>query len=301
MSWERISHPSELLAVGNKIEVMILDIDKQNMKISLGLKQKTPSPWKDVETKYPVGTKVKGKVTNLVPYGAFVELEKGLEGLVHISEFSWTKRLTSPNEVLAIGDVIEAMVLNIDGANQKISLGLKQLETNPWADMANRYPSGTLVKGKIRNLTDYGAFVELEDGVEGLVPIEDISWTRKLNHPKEVLKKGQKVEAVVMSVDTQNQKIALSIKQATPDPWPQISEKYTAGSVLEGKVTKITNFGIFVELEKDLEGLVHISEISQEPSTDLNQSYKVDDQIKVKVLKIDQDARKIALSLKGVQ
>lgn len=300
MSWERISHPSELLAVGNKIEVVILDFDKDNMRISLGLKQKTPSPWKEVDTKYPVSTKVKGKITNLVPYGAFVELEKGLEGLIHISEFSWTKRITSPNEALAIGDVIEAVVLNVDGQNQKISLGIKQLEPNPWADMANRYPVEAQVKGKIRNLTDYGAFVELEDGVDGLVSLEDISWTRKINHPKEVLKKGQKVEAVVLSVDGQNQKIALGLKQMSPDPWPQISQKYVSNSIIEGKVTKITNFGIFVELEKDLEGLVHISEVGQEPSTDLTASYKVDDKIKVKILKVDPEQRKIALSLKGI-
>lgn len=300
MSWERISHPSELLAVGNKIEVMILDFDKESMKISLGLKQKTPSPWKNVETKYPVGSKVKAKVTNLVAYGAFVELEKGLEGLIHISEFSWTKRITSPNDVLAIGDVIEAVVLSIDSQSQKISLGIKQLEANPWADMASRYPLNTPVKGKIRNLTDYGAFVELEDGVDGFVSLEDISWTRKVNHPKEVLKKGQKVEAIVVSVEPQNQKVSLSIKQATPDPWPQISQKFVPNSVMEGKITKITNFGIFVELEKDLEGLVHISEIGQEPSADLNLSYKVDDKIKVKILKVDAEQRKIALSLKGV-
>ncbi len=298
MSWGRISHPSELVAVGDKIEVMLLSLDKTTGKLSLGLKQKTPNPWEQVITKYPVGSRVKGKVVNLVPYGAFVELEKGIEGLVHISEFSWTKRIGHPSEVLAIGDMIEAVVLNIDKDSQKIALGIKQTEMNPWTEVAGKYPVGTQVKGKVRSFIDYGAFIELEEGIDGLLHNTDISWTRKINHPSEVLKKGQKIDAVVMSVDAENRKLALGMKQLVADPWPDFVAKFQPGTIAEGTITKITNFGLFIELAPDLEGLAHISELPIEETGKLEEAYKVGDKATVKVLRVDDAERRIALSLK---
>ncbi len=298
MSWGRVAHPSEILAIGDTIEVMVLNFDKENMKIALGIKQKTESPWKDVETKFPVGTRVKGKVVNIMPYGAFVEIEKGLEGLVHVSELSWTTRINNPSDVLAIGDVVEAVVLNVDSVSQKLSLGIKQIEPNPWIEAKQKFPVGSKVFGKVRNITDYGAYIELEGGLEGFLHTSDISWTRKVSHPKEVLKKGQEVEAVVLAVDSENQKMNLGIKQLIPDPWPQIIEKYKAGTIVEGQITKIANFGVFVEIEKDLEGLVHISELDQGVSGNLEESYKVGDKVKAIVIKIDEAERKIGLSVK---
>ncbi len=300
MSWGRVSHPSEMLAIGDTIDVMILDFDKENMRISLGLKQNTPNPWDNIETKYSVGTKVTGLVANLVPYGAFVELEKGVEGLVHISEMSWTKKYNHPNEMLAIGDKIEAMVLAIDKASQKISLGLKQLESNPWIGVEAKYIVGSKVKGKIRNLTNYGAFVELEDGIDGLLHISDISWTKRIGHPKDVFKKGEKIEACVLSVDGANHRISLGLKQMLPDPWDEIASRIASGTVMTGKVTKITNFGLFVEIETDLEGLAHISEIGVDSPEKMEEKFKAGDEIKVKVLKVDSIQRKIALSTKDV-
>jgi small subunit ribosomal protein S1 len=301
MSWGRISHPSEVLAVGDEIEVMILDFDKENLKVSLGLKQRTPNPWKEVDNKYPVGSKVKGKVVNLVPYGAFIELEKGVEGLIHVSEISWTKRINHPSEVVAIGDIVEAVVLSVDMTSQKISLGLKQLEANPWLDAPVKYPENSHIKGKIKNLTDYGAFVELDENIDGLVHVSDISWTKKISHPSEVLKKGQKVEAIVLSVDQENMKIALGIKQLSEDPWPSYVEKYPVNTVVEGAITKIANFGVFVEFDKDLEGLVHLSEISEEPAGNLEEKYKIGDNVKAKIVKVDNETRKIGLSMKGLE
>lgn len=300
MSWGRISHPSEILAVGDEIEVMVLDFDKESMKVSLGLKQKTANPWEEVESKYPIGSNVKGKVVNIVAYGAFVELEKGVEGLIHISEMSWTKRINHPSEVLAIGDTVEAAVLSMDRASQKISLGLKQLELNPWLEAPVKYPVGSKIKGKVKNLTDYGAFVELDENIDGLIHISDISWTRKISHPSELLKKGQKVEAVVLSVDQENMKISLGLKQLQEDPWPQYAEKYKINSDIEGTVTKITNFGLFVEFDKDLEGLIHISELPEEPVGSLEERYKVGDKVKAKIIKIDNESRKIGLSMKSL-
>lgn len=298
ISWGRISHPSEMLAVGDKIEVMLLSVDKTTGKLSLGLKQKTPNPWEQVISKYPVGSRVKGKVVNLVPYGAFIELEKGIEGLVHISEFSWTKRIGHPSEVLAIGDMIEAVVLNIDKDSQKIALGIKQTEMNPWTEVAGRYPIGTQVKGKVRSFIDYGAFIELEEGIDGLLHNTDISWTRKINHPSEVLKKGQKIDAVVLSVDADNRKLSLGMKQLVPDPWPEFVTKFQPGTITEGTITKITNFGLFVELATDLEGLAHISELPTEMTGKLEEAYKVGDKAQVKVLRVEDTERRIALSLK---
>ena len=301
MSWGRISHPSEVLAVGDEVEVMILDFDKENLKVSLGLKQKTPNPWKDVGDKYPVGSKVKGKVVNLVPYGAFVELEKGVEGLIHISEISWTKRINHPSDVVAIGDMVEAVVLSADIGSQKISLGLKQLEVNPWLDAPVKYPENSHIKGKIKNLTDYGAFVELDENIDGLIHVSDISWTKKISHPSEVLKKGQKVEAIVLSVDQENMKIALGLKQLSEDPWHLYVEKYPVNTVIEGTITKIANFGIFVEFDKDLDGLIHVSELSEEPTVNLEEKYKVGDKVRAKIVKVDNETRKIGLSMKGLE
>ncbi len=297
MSWGRISHPSEMLAIGDKVEVVVLDFDKVTNRVSLGLKQKTASPWQDIDKKYPPGSRVKGKVVNLMPYGAFVELEKGIEGLVHISELSWSKRYSHPNELLAIGDVIEAVVLDWDKSSQKISLGMKQLEADPWLGAEDKFPVGAKIKGKVRNLTDYGAFVELEEGVDGLIHVSEISWTKKVGHPRELLKKGQKIEVVVLSVDAKNRKLSLGLRQMTPDPWPKIAQTYKEGYTTVGKITKITNFGIFVELENDLEGLVHVSELEEKTQAELEAKYKIGAKLPVKVAKLDEAQRKIALGL----
>ncbi|MBN1913423.1 MAG: 30S ribosomal protein S1 [Candidatus Omnitrophica bacterium] len=298
MSWGRISHPSEVLAVGDEVEVVVLDFNKDSMKISLGLKQKQANPWEDIDRKYPIGSKVKGKIVNIVPYGAFIELEKGIEGLVHISELSWTKRINHPTEVLAIGDMVEAIVLSMDKQQQKISLGIKQIEPNPWLEVITKYPTGSKVKGKVKNLTDYGAFIELDDNIDGLIHISDMSWTKKMNHPSEVLKKGEKIEAVVLSVDQENMKLALGLKQLREDPWPELIKEYSIGRELEGAITKITNFGLFVEIAKDLEGLVHISEMPEDVKPPLEDRFKVGDKVSVRVIKVDGEQRKIGLSLK---
>jgi len=300
MSWGRVSHPSEMLAIGDKVDVVILDFDKETSRVSLGLKQKTQNPWEVVDTKFPENSRVKGTVVNLVPYGAFVELEKGVEGLLHISELSWTKKYNNPNELLAIGDRIEVQILNVDKQNKKISLGLKQLESNPWLEVETRFPVATKVKGKVRNLTDYGMFVELEDGIDGLVHVSDISWTKRIGHPKDVFKKGEKVDAVVLAVDSANRRISLGIKQLTPDPWDEIATKYLADSIMNGKVTKVANFGLFVEIDPDLEGLVHISEIPMGENEKLEEKFKIGDEFKVKVIKVDSIQHKIALTIKGV-
>ncbi len=298
MSWGRISHPSEMLAVGDKIDVMVLDFDKENMRISLGIKQMTPSPWEKVGEKYPVGSRVKGKVVNIVPYGAFIELEKGLEGLVHISDLSWTKRINHPSDILAMEDIIEAVVLSIDKENKKISLGIKQTESNPWDMVDKQYPAGTKVKGKIRSLIEQGMSIEIEEGIEGFVNIADISWTRKVSHPQEIFKKGQKIDAVVLSVDSAGKKVILGIKQLISDPWPELSKKYTVGSVVGGQISKIVSFGLFVEIEKDIEGLVHISEIMDNLSGRLESLFKVGDKVTVRVIKLDDAQRKIKLGMK---
>lgn len=298
MSWGRVNHPSEIVVVGDEIEVMVLNFNKDEMRISLGIRQKTKDPWEDVETKYPVGNKVAGKVVNLAPYGAFVELEKGIEGLVHISELSWNKKYSSPVELLAIGDKVEVMVLEIDRQSRKISLGIKQLEQDPWQGVEERFKVGQTVSGKIRHITEYGAFVELEEGIDGLVHVSDLSWTKKIAHPKDVLKKGDKIETVILSVDGVNRRISLGVKQLTPDPWDDIQTRLTVGAVIKGKVAKITNFGMFVELEKDLEGLLHISETDLGQGERLEDKFKVDDEIDVKILRVDGVQKKIALSMK---
>jgi len=298
MSWGRVSHPSEILAVGDKIRVKVLDFDKERERISLGLKQLAPNPWDTIEERYPVNAKVKGRVVNIVQYGVFIELEKGIEGLVHISELSWTRKINHPSEVLGIGDVVEAMVLGIDKEAQKISLGMRQIETNPWTCVDEKYPVGMVIKGKIRNIVPYGAFVELEDGLEGLIHISDISWTRKLNHPSELLKRGELMEAKVLSVDQENKKIALGLKQLNPNPWDDIDRRYHVGDTVSGTVSNITGFGLFVDLGDGIEGLVHISQVDKKSGEDIKASYKIGDQVTAKILRIDPDERKIGLSIK---
>ena len=299
MSWGRIGHPSEVLKVGQDIDVVVLDINKEKERVSLGLKQKMANPWNEIESKFPVGTKVKGKVVNLVPYGAFVELEPGVEGLVHVTELSWTKRVAKPSDVLKPGQEIEAVVLGINRDEQKISLGIRQLETNPWDTAEQKYQPGTKVKGKIRNLTSYGAFLELEEGLDGMIHVSDISWTRKINHPSEVLKKGDEVEAQVLEVDKPNQRIALGLKQLEIDPWENIDKLYKVGDLVTGKVTKLASFGAFVGLQHDIDGLVHISQISEDRVEKIKNVLKVDQEVTARVIKIDKGERRIGLSIKA--
>src|SRR6266404_7926188 len=299
MSWGRIGHPSELLKVGQDIDVVVLDINREKERVSLGLKQKLANPWDSIEQKYPVGAKVKGKVVNLVPYGAFVELEPGVEGLVHVTELSWTKRIAKPADVLKQGQEIEAVVLGINREEQKISLGLRQLEANPWDKAQEKYPPGTHVKGKIRNLTSYGAFIELEEGLDGMIHVSDISWTRKINHPSEVLKKGDEVEATVLEVDKANQRIAVGLKQLTQDPWENIDRLYKVGDLVTGKVTKLASFGAFIGLQHEIDGLVHISQISEERVDKIKNVLKVGQEVTARVIKIDKADRRIGLSVKA--
>jgi small subunit ribosomal protein S1 len=299
MSWGRIGHPSEILKVGQDIDVVVLDINREKERVSLGLKQKLANPWDNIESKYPVGAKVKGKVVNLVPYGAFVELEPGVEGLVHVTELSWTKRVAKPADVLKADQEIEAVVLGINREEQKISLGLRQLETNPWDKAQEKYPAGTKVKGKIRNLTSYGAFIELEEGLDGMIHVSDISWTRKINHPSEVLKKGDDVEAVVLEVDKSNQRIAVGVKQLGQDPWENIDHLYKIGDLVTGQVTKLASFGAFIGLQHEIDGLVHISQISEERVDKIKNVLKVGQEVTARVIKIDKGDRRIGLSIKA--
>lgn len=300
MSWGRINHPSELLKVGDKIEVKILSFDKESMKVSLGLKQKDANPWQEVEQKFPIGTKIKGRVVNVVPYGVFVELTRGIEGLVHVSEISWSKRVTNPAEIFKTGDMVDVMVLNIDKDHEKISLGIKQTESNPWIGVENRYSTGQKVKGVVRNLTEFGAFIELEEGIDGLIHVSDMSWTRKITHPKDVLKKGQEVEAVVLMVDPTNRKLALGLKQLLADPWEEVASNLVLNGIVMGTVTKVASFGIFVEIEKDVEGLLHISETDLGSTALLETHFPIGKKLQAKIVKIDLPQRKIALSTKGV-
>ena len=299
MSWGRIGHPSEILKVGQEIDVVVLDINREKERVSLGLKQKLANPWDNIETKYPVGARVKGRVVNLVPYGAFVELEPGVEGLVHVTELSWTKRIAKPSDVLRQGQDIEAVVLGINREEQKISLGVRQLEANPWDKALEKYPPGTRVKGRIRNLTSYGAFIELEEGLDGMIHVSDISWTRKINHPSEVLKKGDEVEAVVLEIDKSNQRISVGVKQLSEDPWTNIDKYYKVGDLVSGKVTKLASFGAFVGLQHDIDGLVHISQVSEERVDKIKNVLKVGQEVTARVIKIDKSDRRIGLSIKA--
>ncbi len=299
MSWGRLSHPTDLLKIGQELDVVILDINREKERVSLGLKQKDANPWDNIEAKYPLGAKVKGKVVNLVPYGAFVEIEPGVEGLVHVTELSWTKRIAKPSDVLKVGQELDAVVLGINREEQKISLGIRQLETNPWDVAHEKYPPGTKVKGAIRNLTSYGAFLELEEGLDGMIHVSDMSWTRKINHPSESVKKGDVVEAVVLEVDKANQRISLGLKQLSTDPWDGIDQFFKVGDLVKGKVTKLASFGAFVGLEHDIDGLVHISQVSEERVDKIKNVLKVGDDVTARVIKIDRAERRIGLSIKA--
>jgi len=299
MSWGRLGHPSEILKVGQEIDVVVLDVNKEKERVSLGLKQKMANPWDQIETKFPVGTKVKGKVVSLVPYGAFVQLEPGVEGLIHVTELSWTKRVAKPSDVLKQDQEIEAVVLGINREEQKISLGVRQLESNPWDIADQKYTVGTKVKGKVRNLTSYGAFVELEEGIDGMVHVSDMSWTRKINHPSERLKKGDEVEATILEVDKANQRIALGMKQLEIDPWEKIETLYKVGDLVQGKVTKLASFGAFIGLQHEIDGLVHISQISEERVEKIKNVLKVGQDVSARVVKIDRNERRIGLSIKA--
>ncbi|MEO0528944.1 MAG: 30S ribosomal protein S1 [Planctomycetota bacterium] len=301
MSWGRISHPSEMVKIEDELEVMVLHIDYEREKIALGLKQKTPSPWEKVPSTYPVGTRIKGQVVNVMSYGAFVKLEDGIEGLVHISEMSWTKRISHPSELVQVDDEVEVVVLGINQEKQEISLGMKQTQDNPWDKVADRYPPGADVEGRVRNLTNYGAFIEIEEGIDGLLHVSDMSWTRKVSHPSEVVEKGELLKCKILSVDTERRRIALGMKQLDEDPWSSdIPNRFQPGDLVKGKVTKITNFGVFIGLEDGLEGLLHVSELSDDKVENPEELCNVGDEMEVKILRVDIDERKIGLSRKRV-
>jgi small subunit ribosomal protein S1 len=299
MTWGRLGHPSEMVKVGQQLEVVVLDINKEKERVSLGLKQTQRNPWDQIEERFPAGQKVKGKITNLVPYGAFVELEEGVEGLIHVSELSWTKRIMRPSDILSVGQEVEAVVLGVNKEEQKISLGLRQLEPNPWDEIEKKFEIGSRVKGHIRNMTAYGAFVELADGIDGMIHVSDLSWTRKINHPSEVFKKNDEVEAVVIDIDKVNQRISLGIKQLSEDPWKNIDQKYKIGDLVNGKVTKLASFGAFVQLQDDIDGLVHISQLSEDHVAKVKDVLKVGQEVEARVIKVDKVERRIGLSIKA--
>ncbi|MBI4719140.1 MAG: 30S ribosomal protein S1 [Planctomycetes bacterium] len=302
MSWDRIGHPSELVKIDHEIEVKVLNIDRDKEKIALGLKQLKVNPWEEVEQRYPPSTRLRGEVVNIMNYGAFVKIEPGVEGLVHISEMSWTRRINHPSEMLTVGDTIDVVVLEVNKNKQEISLGIKQTQDNPWMHVAEKYPPNTRITGRVRNLTNYGAFVEIEEGIDGLLHVSDMSWTKKVNHPSEMLKKGDVIDCVVLNVDQEKQRIALGLKQLHEDPWARaVLENYIPGQIVEGTVTKITNFGVFVELEEDLEGLLHVSELADHKVEDPHAEVKIGDRILVKILRVDAGERKIGLSKKRAE
>ncbi len=300
MSWTRIKHPSEVVKVGDEIDVMILDVDTARQRVSLGLKQKDGNPWDTIDVKYPKGSRVKGKVVNVMPYGAFVQLEDGIEGLIHISEMSWTKKVTKANDIVKEGDEVEAVVLEVSKENHKISLSMRQCQENPWKIIKERYPKGTHIKGKVRNMTGYGAFVQIQDDIDGMIHVSDMSWIRKVNNPSEILQKGMEVEAVILDVDDVGQRISLSMKKLTDDPWQTIQNKYKVGDIVEGKVTKQASFGAFVELEGGIDGLIHFSELSDEHVTRVKDVVNVGDIVRVRVKNINTEERRIGLSLRDV-
>lgn len=300
MSWGRVKHPSEVLKVGEEIDVKVLGVDKDRERVSLGLKQCVENPWSTIQERFPVGSRVSGKVVNLAAYGAFVEIAPGIEGLVHISEFSWTKRVARASDMLNIGDEVQVVVLSVDVENQKIALGIRQTQDNPWDTIQERYPVGSKVKGKVRNFTAYGAFVELEEGIDGMIHVSDMSWMRKINHPSECLQKGQEVEAVVLDVNTKEQRISLGLKQAQTDPWATIAAKYAVGSVVKGKVSKIASFGAFVELEDGVDGLVHISQISDQRVEKVKDALQIGQEVEARVVKVDRAERRIGLSIRAM-
>ena len=300
MSWGRVKHPAEILKVGEELDVMVLDVDRDRERVSLGLKQTTENPWNTIQEQFPVGARVAGKVVNLAAYGAFIEIAPGVEGLVHISEFSWTKRVARASDVLNIGDEVQVVVLSVDIDNQKIALGIRQTQDNPWDTVQERFPVGSKVGGKIRNFTAYGAFVELEEGIDGMIHVSDMSWTRKINHPSECLQKGQEVEAVVLDVNPKEQRISLGLKQAQTDPWSDIAAKYAVGSTVKGKVSKIASFGAFIELEDGVDGLVHISQISDQRVEKVKDALEVGQEVEARVVKVDRGERRIGLSIRAM-
>lgn len=301
MSWGRINHPSDLIKVGDEIRVKILKFDEERERVSLGLKQMMPDPWADVEQRYPVGSKCTGKVVSITDYGVFVELEPGVEGLVHVSEMTWTKKPRHPSKIVQIGEEIEVMVLNVDKEQKRISLGMKQLKPNPWDVIAERYPEGTKIEGKIRNVTDFGIFVGIDEGIDGLVHISDISWTQRIKHPGELFKKGQTVQAVVLNIDKENERFSLGIKQMYEDPWETIPDRYPPGTKITGKVTSVTDFGVFLEIEEGIEGMIHVSELSRERVSSPSDVCKVGDTLTAMVLKVNKKDKKVALSLKSME
>ena len=298
MSWGRVNHPSDVLSVGEKIKVKILKYDRERERVSLGLKQITPDPWLEVESVYPVGGKVQGKVVSLTDYGAFVELEDGVEGLIHVSEMSWTKRIKHPNKILTVADEVETVVLALDIPNRRISLGLKQIEPNPWEVIGEKFPIGTIIEGQVKNITDFGVFIGVDEGIDGLVHISDLSWTKRVKHPSEIFKKGDIVKAVVLNIDRDNERFSLGLKQLTPDPWEAIPVKYAPGTIVRGKATSVTDFGVFLEIEEGIEGLIHVSELSQEKVESPKDIANVGDEFEAAVLNVDTVDRKIALSVK---
>jgi small subunit ribosomal protein S1 len=300
MSWGRISHPSELVQVGDKIEVVVLHFDRESGRVSLGHKQKGPDPWESVETRFPVGSRHRGKVVSLTNYGAFVELDRGIEGLVHVSEMSWTRRVRHPSKLVNVGDEVEVMVLAVDRAQKRISLGMKQVEADPWETIDERYHPGTKVQGKVRNLTDFGAFVELEPGIDGLLHVSDMTWARNVTHPSELLKKGQPIETVVLHVDKENKRISLGLKQLQRDPWEDVTRKYPVGANVRGKVVRLTEFGAFVELEPGVDGLLHVSQMASRPVARPEDVVQVGDELTLKVIRIDPGERRIGLSLRDL-
>jgi small subunit ribosomal protein S1 len=300
MSWGRVKHPSEILKVGQEIDVMVLDVDRDRERISLGLKQTTENPWNIVQDQFPVGARVSGKVVNLAAYGAFIEIAPGIEGLVHISEFSWTKRVARASDMLSVGDEVQVVVLSVDSDSQKIALGIRQTQENPWDTVQERFPVGSKIHGKVRNFTTYGAFVELEEGIDGMIHVSDMSWTRKINHPSECLQKGQEVEAVVLDVNPKEQRISLSLKQTMQDPWDEIARKFPVGSTVKGKVSKIASFGAFIELEDGVDGLVHISQISDQRIEKVRDALEVGQDVEARVVKVDRGERRIGLSIRAM-
>ncbi len=301
ISWGRVGHPSELYQIGDEITVKILKYDEEKERVSLGLKQLNPDPWINANNDYPINTRVTGKVVSLADYGAFIEIKEGIEGLIHVSEMSWTRKIRHPSQILKVGDMVEAVVLNIDSENKRISLGLKQVEPNPWKVIGEKYPIGTTIEGRIKNITDFGIFIGIDEGIDGLVHISDISWTKRIKHPSEVYKKGEEVQAVVLNIDEANERFSLGIKQLTVDPWDEIPERYKPGTRVTGTVTNITDFGVFVELEEGIEGLIHVSELTKDKSGNPLSRFKVDDVIQAKVINIAKDDKKIGLSIRKLE
>ncbi|MEE9611403.1 MAG: 30S ribosomal protein S1, partial [Desulfatiglandales bacterium] len=301
MSWGRVGHPSESYQFGDNITVKVLNFDRETERVSLGLKQLKPDPWTQAEEKYPIGTRIQGRVVSLADYGAFVEVEEGIEGLIHISEMSWTRKIRRPSQIVKVGDIAEAVVLSIDSTNKRISLGLKQVEPNPWDIIGEKYPVGTTIEGRLKNITDFGIFIGIDEGIDGLVHISDISWTKRIKHPSELYTKGQEVQAVVLNIDKENERFSLGIKQLTVDPWAEIPGKYKPGTRITGTVTNITDFGVFVELEEGIEGLIHVSELTKDKGSNPLSRFKIDDVIQAKVINVSGQDKKIGLSIRKLE